>query len=272
MISAFIGSPGCGKSTALAWVARRATTRPNKPIYICGQCVSEGHTMLFTNFPFDGAYQLDYDNLGKYRYEDALILLDEMSMYSDSRDFKNFSKALLFFYTQHRKSHISIIWASQQYSDSDKKIRGLTTSYFMIEPFLFGFSRFVHIRAYTRLINADIKSGYEWGKAQYFRVKPLYKLFDSYSTLGVDKNSLPSPPLIPWNPDSEDSESDTAVSDSSGSPLPSPAPASAPPALFGSFTVQKGKSKDSDGSSSGSPLSSPAPSGFMSVDGSFTPD
>lgn len=90
MISNFNGVPGCGKSTMLAWVARRATLHPNKPIFLCGQQISSGHPITFTNFPFDGAFQLDYDNLGRYNYEDALLLIDELSMYSDSRDFANF--------------------------------------------------------------------------------------------------------------------------------------------------------------------------------------
>lgn len=259
MISAFIGSPGSGKSTALAWVARRATTHPNKPITICGETVSKGHTLLFTNFPFDGAYQLDYDNLGKYRYEDALILLDEVSMYSDSRDYKNFSRALTYFYTQHRKFHCDLIWTSQAFDDSDKKIRNVTTSYFMIEPFLFGFSRFVHIKGFTKLIDSKIRSGYEWGKVQYFRTTPLYKLFDSYSTLKIAKESLPPPPLIPWN-ESENNDTKSEIvtntnsvdsddmyirSDSdfvslSSSPLSDSFPSDSPPfssPLFGSFSV-----------------------------------
>lgn len=203
MITSFIGAPGSGKSTALAWVARRALRKRNQPISICGSPVSSGHPLLFTNFPFDGAFQLDYDNLGKYRYEDALILLDEISMYSDSRDYKNFSKALIFFFTQHRKFNLDLIWTSQTYDDSDKKIRNLTVGYYMIEPtFLPGISRFVEIEPFTDVIQYKIVSGYRWGKTQKFLTKPLYKLFDSYQTLSIKKEDLPPAPLIPWNSES----------------------------------------------------------------------
>lgn len=207
MITSFIGAPGCGKSTALAWVARRASRKRCAPISICGHLVSSGHTQLFTNFPFEGAYQLDYDNLGKYRYEDALILLDEISMYSDSRDYKNFSKALIFFFTQHRKFNLDLIWTSQTYDDSDKKIRNLTVGYYMIEPTILpGLSRFQEIEPFTDVIQYKIVSGYRWGKAQYFLTKPLYKLFDSYQTLNVKKEDLPPPPLIPWFPEDSAAE------------------------------------------------------------------
>lgn len=202
MITSFIGAPGCGKSTALAWVAHRATTRRNKPISICGQLVSSGHPLLFTNFPFDGAYKLDYENLGKYKYEDALILLDEMTMLSDSRDYKNFTSALKFFYTQHRKFSLDIIWTSQSYDDSDKKIRNLTVGYYMIEPTMIpGISRFVEIEPFTDVIQYKIVSGYRWGKSQLFLTRPLFKLFDSFQTLGVEKESLPPPPLVAWSDD-----------------------------------------------------------------------
>lgn len=199
MITAFIGAPGCGKSTALAWVARRATQRPNKPICISGFQVSEGHPLLFTNFPFPGAYQLDYENLGKYNYQDCLILIDEISMYSDSRDYKNFTDALKFFFTQHRKGHVDLIWCSQAYDDSDKKIRNLTVAYYMIEPWFFGLSRFCLIEPFTDIINYKLVSGYQRGRNQYFRRAPLFSLFDSYKTLRIDMKSLPDPPLVLWN-------------------------------------------------------------------------
>lgn len=198
MISAFIGAPGCGKSTALAWVAQRATRRPDRPIFISNFKVSDPHEYLYTNFPFRGAYQLDYDKLGSYNFHDALILIDEISMYSDSRDYKNFTDALKFFFSQHRKGHVDVIWVSQAYDDSDKKIRNLTTAYFMIEPCYFGLSRFVSILPFTDIINYKLVSGYRYGKMQYFRTKPLYQLFDSFSTLRIDMKSLPDPPLRLW--------------------------------------------------------------------------
>lgn len=198
MISAFIGAPGCGKSTALAWVARRATTQPDKPIFISGFPVSAPHKTVYTNFPFKGAFQLDYEKLGEYNFNDCLILIDEISMYSDSRDYSKFTSALKFFFSQHRKSHIDVIWCSQAYDDSDKKIRNLTVAYFMIEPWFFGLSRFILIEPFTDIVNYKLVSGYRYGRMQYFRVKPLYKLFDSYSTLKIDMKSLPDPPHVPW--------------------------------------------------------------------------
>lgn len=199
MITAFIGSPGCGKSTALAWVARRATRKPGKPIYICGSPVSTGHSHLFTNFFFPGAYVLDYEKLGKYKFEDALILIDEMNMYSDNRDYKNFSNCLKWFYSQHRKMHLDIIWASQS-ADSDKKIRERTVGFYMISPTIIpGVTQFRLLEPFTDVVNYNIVSGYDWGRRQFFFTRPLYKLFDSYQTFGIDGDSLPPVPLQLWD-------------------------------------------------------------------------
>lgn len=214
MITQFIGVPGSGKTTALAWVARRAIRKPGCPISICGELVSSGHSIVYTNFPFDGAYQLDYEKLGEYRFEDALILIDEITMFSDSRDFKNFSGALKFFYSQHRKFHLDIIIATQAYDDSDKKIRNLTVGYYLLEPSIIpGLNKITSVVPFFDIINYKPTSGYTWGKTQYFRAKPLYKLFDSYATLGTKKESLPLAPLVPWFVDDEENENEIEVVD-----------------------------------------------------------
>lgn len=209
MITQFIGVPGSGKTTALAWVARRALRKRNQPISICGYLVSSGHPLLFTNFPFDGAFQLDYENLGKYSYEDALILIDEITMFSDSREYKNFSSALKFFYSQHRKFHLDIIVATQAIDDADKKIRNLTVGFYLLEPSIIpGINKFTAIVPFFDIINFKPTSGYRWGKSQYFLTKPLFKLFDSFATLGIKKESLPPAPLIPWKNEDEGKEID----------------------------------------------------------------
>lgn len=68
----------------------------------------------------------------------------------------------------------------------------------MLEPWHFGFTRFHAIEHFTDLIDYKIVSGYAYGRKQYFRTKPLYKLFDSFATVTVDKETLPSPPLELW--------------------------------------------------------------------------
>lgn len=197
MISMFCGVPGSGKSTGLAWVARRATTRPERPIYLCGSKIADAHPTVYTNFPFPGCYQLDFDTLGRCDYKDCLIIVDEASMYADSRDYKNFSKSLQFAVTQGRKSSVDYIFCSQQYDDLDKKIRNLTVNLYHFVSLPFSFFKVTHIDPFFGIENARISSGYEWGRSQFIYGKPLFKLFDSYSPI-KSPNLLP-PPLIPWD-------------------------------------------------------------------------
>ena len=56
-------------------------------------------------------------------------------------------------YTQHRKFNLDLIWTSQTYDDSDKKIE-MTVGYYMIEPTILpGVSRFQEIEPFTMLFN-----------------------------------------------------------------------------------------------------------------------
>ena len=199
MISALFGVPGAGKSLGLAWVARRALRKPNRPIYLCGHEISSGHSLVFSNFYLDGCYKLNYADLGKYRFEDCLILIDEIMMYSDSRDYKSFSSDLKFFFSQHRKFDIDIVWTSQSYDDSDKKIRNLTNNFFLIEHSRIpNFSRVTHIAPFFDILDYTPRSGYSFGVVQRFYRPPLYKLVDSFSTVSRSKDSLPLPTLTPW--------------------------------------------------------------------------
>lgn len=197
MITAFFGVPGAGKSLGLAWVARRATA--GKPVYIAGFKVSDPHKKVYSNFPFQGAYKLDYSTLGKCLYEDCLILIDEIMMYSDSRDFKTFTADLKFFFSQHRKFNVDIVWTSQSYDDSDKKIRNLTNNYFLVERTrLTKFSRFTYIKPFFDIVDYTPRSGYKFGAIKYFYLPPLYKRVDSFNTISRKKEELPLPPEIIW--------------------------------------------------------------------------
>lgn len=196
MISAFFGVPGSGKTTALAWVANKAVTRPNRPIYLCGVKVSDGHPVTYSNFQFPGCYKLDYELLGVADYRDCNILIDEAMMYSDCRDFKAFSERLKFFYSQHRKFNVDVIWCSQSYDDTDKKIRNLTVNFFHVIPLAFSFFRITHIEPFFDIVNTKIASGYDFGRSQFIYGRPLFRLFNSFAT--VKHDALTEPPKDSW--------------------------------------------------------------------------
>lgn len=198
MITMICGVPGSGKSTALAWVAKKALSGKNRPIVLAGSKIADHHEHVLTNFPFPGASKLDFNTLGKVDYDDCLILIDEAMMYMDSRDFKNFSEYLKQFFSQHRKMNIDIILASQSYDDTDKKVRNLTVNLFHCVrlPF-FSLFRLTAIEPFFDIKMDKIASGYEWGRSQIIWGKPLFKLFDSYQQ--IKETELEPPLYVEWD-------------------------------------------------------------------------
>lgn len=179
MIQGVFGLPGAGKSTYLAKQAKKAIKQGIK---------------VYSNFYIKGCYQLDFDDLGVHDYSDCLILIDEVSLFCDCRNWKNFNKELVYFFTNHRKYSVNLIYCSQSYSDCDKKIRNLTDSLYYIKSGWFGFST---VRLINKVFNvdSDITEGYELsGFPELVCRHRYYKMFDSF-----ERRPLPPNESKPWD-------------------------------------------------------------------------
>ena len=119
MIIGVFGLPGAGKTTFLASAAQHLLNGKK----FLGLSPSK---VVFTNFYCKGCYKLDFDKLGIYNFSDCNILIDEIMLLADTRNFKTFPESLKRFFSQHRKTlgdgH-GCLWCSQYYDDCDKKIR-----------------------------------------------------------------------------------------------------------------------------------------------------
>lgn len=132
MVTGIFGLPGSGKSTFLAMLAKKYQSR--------------GYDVFINReFPIDGCYLYDWSDIGRYDISRALILIDEVSLYADNRDFKKFTAQLKEFFALHRHYKTDIIWCTQQYDGVDRKIRELTRELFYIRPTLFGMSYVVQL-------------------------------------------------------------------------------------------------------------------------------
>lgn len=126
MIIGVFGLPGMGKTTFLTKVARKCNSGKT---YLG----IPPHSKVFTNFECRGCYKLDFEALGVYHFSDALILIDEIMLLADTRDFKSFPKQLKYFFSHHRHFNCDVVWCSQYYDDCDKKIRVLTQKFYLLE-------------------------------------------------------------------------------------------------------------------------------------------
>lgn len=122
------GKKGSGKSTFLVKQAMRY--------------MRKGYT-VYTNMDdlcLENVRIIDAMDIGDFvPVENSLLLLDEVGMIYDNRDFKKFKPQTRDFYKLQRHYKVVVYLASQTY-DIDKKLRDLTDSMFLVTNFLTVFS------------------------------------------------------------------------------------------------------------------------------------
>lgn len=193
IITGYFGTPGCGKTTILSKFAIKELRKIKKG--------KSNYDHVLTNFFVEGAEQVNIYDLGKYDIERSLILLDEISMDIDSRDYKSFSKSLRDFFILHRHVGNSIIYGCQDFEKVDKVVRNLTFDLWYVHtsviPF---FNQFTIAKRIYRNINineynSELTIGYRFAKiaeifftpAKRICFRPFYyKYFNSFDKLQLD--------------------------------------------------------------------------------------
>lgn len=198
MISFYFGLPGAGKTTTIAYFAKKYIDNPQ-------------YKYIYTNVKLDipGVIFISKEDLGVYDITEGLVLYDEGGVDFDNRDFATFSKDNTWFFKYHRHAKLDVKIFSQTI-DIDKKIRNLVSDvYYMYKPFISG-------RWITKIVRieygiawpdkrtvGDVQEGYAApsfiGKllAQRIHRKRYYKYFDSYV---LDRELKPLPPERYYRP------------------------------------------------------------------------
>lgn len=198
MIRGYFGVPGCGKTTILTSIGKKA--------YKCALRGKRGsykhiYTINF-NINLPGCVEITWNDLADYKFYDSLILIDEITLDADNRKFKDFKDEHRDFFILHRHLGCDIVYTTQDFEKVDAKIRCLTFDlWYMtksVVPILRQFTcakriyRNIAINEHT----SDLVYGYRFCHflemlfATNFKVvfrRPLYKLFDSYSELSLSK-------------------------------------------------------------------------------------
>lgn len=184
MIKGYFGVPGCGKSTTLVKEYKK-----NKRKY---------DNIYSVNIEIKGVKQITKEDVRKYRFKNALILWDEITLDYDNRNFKEFTKEDKEFWLLHRHMGVDVIYATQNYENVDKKIRDLTIElWYMQKSVIPIFKGFTTTKRIYRNINinentSDLTLGYRFCNrieglfVSNFKIilrKRYYKYFDSFDEL-----------------------------------------------------------------------------------------
>lgn len=128
MIALYFGLPGAGKTTILAQKAYDAVKKGK---------YDHVYTNVKLNMP--GVTYIDNDCIGKYQLENCLLLIDEATLFADSRAYKSFDTGKLQYFLMHRHYHVDIILFTQQWDGVDRKIRVITDRvYYIYKTWLTG--------------------------------------------------------------------------------------------------------------------------------------
>lgn len=184
MIKGYFGVPGCGKSTTLVKEYRK-----NRKKY---------ENIYSVNIEIKDVKQITKEDVRKYRFKNALILWDEITLDYDNRNFKEFTKEDKEFWLLHRHMGVDIIYATQNYENVDKKIRDLTIELWYMSksvlPLCKGFTTTKRIYRNININenNSELTLGYRFCNkleglfVSNFKMiwrRRYYKYFDSFDEL-----------------------------------------------------------------------------------------
>ena len=191
-IIGYFGVPGCGKSTNLVKIARKEQKR-----------IRKRYKNIYTvNIDIKGCKRITKEEFETYRFENALILWDEITLDYDNRDFKNFSKEAKESFLLHRHLGLDIIYATQNYENVDKKIKDITLELWYMNksviPILSGIttSKRIYRNITINENTSELTMGYRFCNlleslfVSNFKIcirKLYYKYFDSFEELGLER-------------------------------------------------------------------------------------
>lgn len=113
MIKLFFGLPGCGKTTIAAYIAKQAVRKYDN-VYVNFPCTIPGVTVIPNEY------------IGTYALENCALIVDEATLFADSRNFKSFDEGKKHYFLYHRHYKADIFLFTQQWNAVDLKIRTIT--------------------------------------------------------------------------------------------------------------------------------------------------
>lgn len=187
------GKKGCGKTTFLTKLAYKYHKR--------------GYT-VFSTESIRNTVKIDYSDIGKYWFPDnSVILVDEVGMIWDNRNFKSFDTKVRdwFKYQRHNKC---IVYLFSQSFDVDKKLRDLTDEMWLLSKKLrvFSYGKSIYKKITIRNGDADnpstLAEDYEFSPMLLALFGTRTLTFIPHWTDGFDSHTRLPIPDLPYDRDS----------------------------------------------------------------------
>ena len=177
---------------------------------------------VYSTEPIPGCYLIKPEEIGHYELPwHSLLVIDEIGMIWDNRDFKNFSSAVRDWFKLQRHRGVKVICASQSF-DVDKKIRDLADDMFLLEKKFRVFSYGKRILKMLDIVEANGDHGSEsrivdqlkfdsilffWAGSRTLTFIPHWaKYFDSFAAPPLKEKEFDYVPTLDEREESEDEE------------------------------------------------------------------
>lgn len=169
--STYFGVPGSGKTTVAACLSKGALKKERN---------------VYSNVAIKGTYKIEKSDIGKYKIENGLMILDECGTEFDNRNFKsNFTASQVKWFKKHRHYGVDVVCLSQFWNDIDIKLRNLSTKLYLLKPSIIPF--FVCRRTIKKRIGInnetkDIIDEYSFVRfsSYYFFSPSVWKMFNTH--------------------------------------------------------------------------------------------
>lgn len=212
-LNVYFGVPGSGKTTFAAYLAKQAQKESivikacrRWPCWLTNRILNGKHwkrrMKVWSNVPINGCYRVDARNdIGNYLIEDGKLIIDEAGVEFNSRKYKSFPEAAIYWFKFHRHYGVSVDVFSQSHEDMDVTLRRLAQNFYVVKKSLIPF--FIVIRRIRRKVGIDdtthqIVDAYSFdlpvlGTRRIF-CPPLWKMFNTY-----DHDDLPAKEWSTWD-------------------------------------------------------------------------
>lgn len=124
-----------------------------------------------------GCYVFKTEDFGKFMFpEDSLILIDEVGLVWDNRNFKSFPEHVKVYF-KYQRQYKNVVYLFSQSFDVDKKIRDLTDHLYICQNFFNCFSIARRVTKKITVVHADKSAQGESKIVDDYNIDPLWQCF-----------------------------------------------------------------------------------------------